>query len=511
MVVKFKTPPWEHQKKAVEEIVNNGRNYYALFFEQGTGKTKTVIDAYRNICMRDIVFHKCLVIAPLITIRQWKQEFLAFSNIAPENISVVDGMTKKDGTILKTVSLKLKKEQLQNKQARIFIINTELVANKTLWPLVEELGINFLIVDESHRFKTFNAKRTKILHRFIEQHSPKYRFILSGTPVTNSALDIWSQFYILNPNIFGRNFYSFRGKYFYDKNAGMPSHVHFPKFVPYEDTEDNLNSIIYHYGMRVLKDDVLDLPEFVRQRVDISFSPEQARIYRQMEKDAVAYFNEVDDIKLEESGKVVEVEESEVMSADLAITKLIRLQQIVSGVFVNDETKEVKTFLSNRTKVLKEMLEELLVNKETKIVVWTVWSPTYSIIEEVLKELKVEYAFITGKQSSEEKFKAVDDFQNGTCRVVVANQAAAGTGVNLTAGNYAIYFTRSFNLEHDLQSEARIHRGGQKKTCYRIDFVTPYTVDEQVLDALDEKRKLADRVVNKKLSFDEIKSMITKK
>ena len=517
----YKTPPWNHQKKDVDRIHKEHIKSFALFYDMGAGKTKTAIDIARSIYLRHDRLLKTLIICPIVVVENWKREFLTHSNVPAAAIQVVDGKSKPNGKKVKTAQLKLKLEQLNNSSASIFIINTESVGNKNLWPLIEAMGFEVLIVDESHRFKSPSATRTKALHRLTNQGQLEYRYILTGSPILQDALDLWSQFFILNPSILGYNYFSFRSQYFYDANASMPAHVHFPKFIPkdeayykklklpYNDDFATLNKIIYRHASRVMKDDVLDLPPFVTQKIEVEFTKEQSRIYEEMRKDLVATLDTKEELYTFEHNNFLDIAEAEVMSADLAIVKTLRLMQIAAGIFTNEDG-DVKEIKENRSKILKELLEEITANKENKVIVWSCFTPTYGVIEKVCEELGIKYTWLTGRQDKDEKQANVDQFNTDKdTQVIIANQGAGGTGVNLTASNYSIYYSRSFNLEHDIQSEARNYRGGQNRKVTRIDLVTPDTIDAAIVEALAKKKEGAENILEvKSLEREEILELI---
>jgi len=520
--MKYITSPWSHQKKDVDKIHKEHIQYYALFYDMGAGKTKAAIDISRSIYLRNDSLVKTLIICPIAVVSQWAEEYSVHSKVPPVAIQILDGMTKLNGKKLKTAQLKIKLEQLNNNKASIFIINTESVGNRNLWPLLLEMGFELLIVDESHRFKGYNAVRTKALHELTLQPTLKYRYILTGSPVLQDAGDLWSQFFILNPDILGRNFFTFRNKYFYDSNAGMPANVHFPNWIPkdanyyrklkipYEDVNDTLNKIIYNHATRVMKDDVLDLPPYISQTVDIEMGKEQARIYKEMRDDLVATLEEGTLENIADFDTVTDLDDSEVMSADLAIVKTLRLMQITAGIFTNEDG-EVTTLKSNLEAELKEMLLEICANKENKVIVWSIFKPTYNVIAKLCEDLNLKYVFYNGLQDKAEKDAAKKQFnEDPATQVIIANQAAGGTGLNLTSANYDIYYSWDFSLEKHLQSAARAYRGGQKRKYTSYKLVTKDTVAERSLTALEEKAANAEDIlkVKKEFSRSEILGLI---
>lgn len=444
----------------------------------------------------------------------WAREFTIHSYIPKSKVQVVDGTTKADGTKLKTMSLALKLKQLANPNASIFITNTDSIGNKNIFPVLLDMGFEFMAIDESHKFKSYKANRTKNLHKISSQAQLRYKFILTGSPVLQSALDLWSQFYILDPKILGANYFSFRAKYFYDKNADMPPHIHFANWIPkdkafykkfgmdYVDPNELLNGIIYKHANRVMKNDVLDLPERLYQRIDVSFNKEQGRIYNEMKTDLLSFLEDPtskkDMLELLESDEVIDLPES--MQANLAIVKTLRMQMIVNGIFTNAEG-EVIEIPCNKYNELEDFLETVLANPANKVIVWSVFSATYERIAKVVSKFTNEYTFLTGKQSYEEKIANVDYFNKGSARVIIANQGAGGTGINLTAANYDLYFSRGFNLEHDLQSEARAYRGGQTRNVTRVDLVINDSIDSDVLTALQAKKEVAEDILAPRKEF----------
>ena len=528
--MEYKLKPWAHQAKVINKVDIEKRDYFALFHDMGAGKTKSTSEILRVKCYDNQRLLRVLIICPVAVLANWKREILTHTHIEEKEIQIIDGMSavKPKDRVLKNSSKKRLAEQL-NSGKKIFIINTEKVGNASVWGSIIDFNPEFLIIDESHRFKDFLGKRVKALHKFLDTLKPRYRYILTGSPILNSQLDIWAQYYILNPDILGRNFYSFRSEYFYDANSGMPSNVHFPNWkvkdakyyksigqnLTEADTISKLNKIIYAHADRVMKSEVMDLPPITYQTLEVPLTKDQARVYKEMEEEAVAFINEnkIDFSKLDSvlNADIEDIDNA--MSADTALVRILRLQQVIAGSFITD-SGEVTPLNNNRYKVLKDTLSEILSNEENKVILWSVFASTYEPLAAVCEELGVDFTWLTGRQNTIEKQANIDRFNSDpNCRVIIANQGAGGTGVNLTASNYAVYFTRSYKLEHDLQSEARNHRGGQVRNVTRIDLVTPNTIDDGILEALEAKKKLAEDVleVRKEFTSKDILNLLLKK
>jgi SNF2 family DNA or RNA helicase len=181
--------------------------------------------------------------------------------------------------------------------------------------------------------------------------------------------------------------------------------------------------------------------------------------------------------------------------AQLAITKALRLQQIVTG-FATDEEGTTHRFENPRLAVLQEILEDLTPNH--KVIVWAAFRENYKMIARLCDELKIEWRALTGETPTKIRENVMEDFRKDpSVRVMIANQAAGGVGVNLVEASYSIYYSKSFRLEDDLQSEARNYRGGSEihDKVTRIDIVTPGTIDELINKTLETKNQVSDRIL----------------
>ena len=504
---KFKITPWSHQLKTIKEVEN--RNYFALFYEMGGGKTLVAVNIMRQKFTKHGRFLKTLILCPVIVKENWKREIEMNSHMV-DTVQVLEGAGKK------------RIKQLGTRNKHVFITNIESCNMKDLWDVILKFGFECLIVDESHRFKNPTGKRTTALLKLVDQPQIKYRFILTGSAILNSPLDIWAQMRILSPEILspvGKSFWAFRDAYFYNANKNKGPNVTWPAWTFIQGREDDLNSRIYSHAHRVLKDDVLDIPPMVYQEIPVELSVEQKKLYIQMKQDFIAFlenakssprkiqqarwkgFEHIE--KFSETYKEGEKIKGSVSVATLALTKALRLQQLVSGIFVSDEkvdpkkpNSKYKTFSidNKRNDVLKEILEDI--PKSEKVIIWAVFRDSYhQIYDLVLKTGRVS-VFLTGEQNYKEKNEAVDMFNNNEAiDVIIANPNAGGTGVNLTAASYMIYYSRNFSLEADIQSEARAHRGGQTKKVTRIDMVARGTIDQEILAALKKKMNMSEMIM----------------
>lgn len=467
--MKYKIEPWAHQKAAIETA--RGRSEFALFFEVGTGKTATLIHILREIFNAKGKLLNTLILCPPIVIENWRREWLANSEIKPSQLSCLSGSAKKRADAVRTAG-----------EPKIFITNYEALLMPDFVAALKFYGVDALVCDESHKLKDLKAKRTKVCVDLAA--GTKYRYILTGTPILNNPMDIFSQFKILDQGkTFGKNYFLFRSDYFFDKNAFMPREKHFPDWRPKPMSLDKMNALIATKSMRVKKEECLDLPPLIKEIRYVELTAEQERAYSEMKKDFISFV------------------QGRTCVATLALTKALRLMQIVSG-FVKvtpepGEGGEIIAFdTTPRLQALKELLEEITPNH--KVIIWAVFKENYRVIGKLLDDMDLQHVEVHGEYNTGEKQQAVDFFTNNPgCRVLLANPQAAGVGVNLIAASYAIYYSRNFSLEHDLQSEARNYRGGSEvhAKITRIDLVAKGTIDELVTKRLAEKQAIGEKMI----------------
>jgi len=468
-------PLWNHQLEAIRRAETE--RDLGLLFEMGTGKTRTVIEIVRRKFAAKGALRRTLILCPAIIRDNWKHEFKMYSKISQRDIVVL-----KDSCV-KRVAMFTEAVGIHTSEPKIIITNYEALEMDDLFQLLIRWRPEILICDESQRLKNHKSKRAK--KTAVLADLALHRYILTGTPILNTPADLYMQFRILDKGeTFGKNFYGFQGEYFKDENAGFKSKQnYFPKWVPRTETFPKLQDKIKTKSLRVLSKDCQDLPPLVRQQVEVEMSPEQRRIYKEMFNDFVAFIDKNN-------------EQSPAVVAQLALTKSLRLQQIVSGFAVDENGKFHRFSDVPRLKALAELLEDIAPND--KVIVWAGFKENYRMIAELCEKLGLVYKEIHGDISDAQKQMNMRDFrEDPAVRVMIANQSAGGVGVNLVEARYAIYYSKGFRLEDDLQSEKRNHRQGSQmhEKIVRIDLVCPGTIDELVNEALANKQNISERIL----------------
>ena len=469
MLEKFcKTKPFEHQLKALQ--LGHNQKLYAYFMEMGTGKTKVAIDN-ANYLYEQKEINDVIVIAPNSVYTNWEKEILVHSKNKP------------DIFIWKQHNLnKLKKYQY--KKFFFLLMNVESLSRtdgtgaKFLKQHLINRGKNtLLIIDESTTIKNKGAQRTKVLCN-LGQYA-KYRRILTGSPVTKSPLDLYTQCEFLSKECLGfTSYYTFRNRYAIMKEIFVNGYAQkFPiKYINIPELEQKLKG----FSFRCTKKECLDLPDKVMTTRYIEMSAEQQKIYNKLKKEARAI-----------------IEDKEVSFSN-KLTEIIKLHQVTCG-FTKTNEGEVISFGSNKKLAeLKSILEET----SEKSIIWANYIFNIKEITKMLEETygKESVVSLYGEVSIEDRASAVRKFQEDPrCRFLVGNPSVGGYGLTLTAAGNVIYFSNSYNLEHREQSEDRAHRIGQEKFVNYIDLVVPKTIDELILKSLKSKKALSKEILGDNL------------
>ena len=450
---------WAHQEKAVE--LAKKHTGFALFHEMGTGKTKTSVTLLESIFKKEHEILPTLIIAPLSTLEGWRKE-LSASSLLGSQFHIMSGSTTP--TRVKRACL----DKAKGKQ--IFVFNTDSVSVRLFQRFYrEELKPEVLIVDESHLFKTHNSERTKNLSTLSA--GIKYRYILTGSPMTRSEQDYWSQINIVAPGKFPTAFHTFKKRFFYDANTSMPKHVHFPDWRIQPEKVEEFHKTIASVSHTVKKDEVLDLPPLVKMTEHVELTPEQKKHYQSLEQD---FFTAIEP-------------SDELVTADVVLTKLLRLRQLCCGVLRTDVGTDCLVN-TQKTVVLKRLVQEIIASGN-KVIIWTPFLATLRPITRLIEEIGERYIMITGGQALDNRKELISAFQRNT-NICVATPKAAGTGTDgLQVASYMIYFGLDYNWGEDAQSEARAYRGGseQHEKVTRIDLITRGTIEEEVQQALNDK------------------------
>ena len=462
---KYKTEPFKHQRQSLIEGAEP--HNFAYFMEMGTGKTKVAIDnaAYLYQAQKiDYVF----VIAPNSVYQNWKKEIDIH---CPEETNIYIWKVSKDKIF-----------KMDPNKLTFVLMNVEALSHssgkKWLESKLQKHGMrSMIILDESTSIKNLKASRTKAIIKIGQL--ARFKRILTGSPITKSPLDLFSQCAFLDKKLLGyENFTVFKSKYavMYSIERGGYS-IQIPKYyVNLEELEFKLKNFSY----RVRKKDCLDLPEkmYVQRYVDMP--EEQRQAYDRLKITAMT------------------IMQDEEVSYNNKLTELLKLQQVTNGFVKTDEGNIVDFKTNAKLKELMSIIEET----QDKCIIWANYVHNIESIKSKLAETYGTDSVVSiyGKDSVEDRNQAVENFQNkDEYRFLVGNPTVGGYGLTLTAAKYVIYFSNSYNLEVRQQSEDRAHRIGQKSQVTYIDIICRDTIDQMVLHNLENKIELCAKTLGEQV------------
>ena len=478
MDYRFKTKPFKHQLKALEESWN--RQVWAWFMEMGTGKTKVCIDNIAILYDKGKI-DRALVIAPNGIKRNWRRELsVHMADHVNYRVAVWSSSPKKKEKD------ELEQLSVMSDDLSILIMNIEALSTPRGVDFARSFifsGSCFMVVDESTTIKNHAARRTKNIMKIA--NLAKYRRIMTGSPVTKSPLDLYSQIQFLGGWFLEQtNYYAFRARYAIVQQRNVGSHS-FQHVMGYQRL-DELTAILREFSTRILKEDCLDLPDKLYTKRVVSMTPEQLKAYVEMKKQAMTFF------------------EDNPMTAASVLTQMTRLHQIVCG-HVKTDDGQVRTLKNNRIKELLQVLEET----DGKVIIWAVFRHDIQTIE---KEIANEYGKETvasyyGDTKDSVRQSIVDSFMysNSDLRFFIGNPKTGGYGLTLTCSHTVVYYSNDYSLEVRMQSEDRAHRIGQKDKVTYVDLMTEGTIDEKIVNSLNNKIDLASQVMGedpKKILFN---------
>ena len=470
--LKYKLKPFDHQIDALE--YGWDRPEFALFMEMGTGKSKVLIDNMAMLYLEGQI-NFALVIAPKGVYRNWVAKEI------PEHMS--DDIPYR---VIRWVSGPNKKQQEEMRSVKdkfdgltIFVMNVEayssLKGQKAGQWMAGALGARGMIaIDESTTIKNHKAKRTKSLMKIAAGF--KYRRLLTGSPITKSPMDIYSQCEFLRPGLLGfESYYAFQGRYAVVQRRKM-GQAAFQQIVGFRNL-DELTRRIDMFSFRVLKKDCLDLPDKIYTARYVGMTPDQFQMYEQIRRHAM-----------------VLLDSGEMSTAPAVITQMLRLQQIMSGHLKTDDG-DMLYFPSKRMDALEEIINE----HDGKAIIWSRFRYDIQQITETLNKKFGQGCAVSyyGDTSDDDRAAAVLNFQNPShpLKFFVGNPATAGYGLTLTEANLVVYYANDFNLETRIQSEDRAHRIGQKNNVTYIDLICEGSIDERIVKALRAKIDIGAKVL----------------
>ncbi len=433
---------YPHQEQIIKAAYH--KRAFAIFADCGLGKTACAIKLVESYqpC-------KALVIAPNTILENWANEVAKWSNLRAVILQ---------GTRTKRVQL------LDKPDIDVYIINYE--ALRLFEAELTAMKFDMIIADELQKLKGHKTLQSKAAFRLAQ--GIQYRLGMTGTPITNSPIDLFAEYRFLNPNIFGYSFYRFRARY-----AVMGGYMskEIKAYINLDELKDKVHSI----AITVKKEDCLSLPEKIYQVHRIDLHEEQRRVYKQL---ATEFISDI-------QGKTV--------TAPYVLTRLLRLSQCTAGFCKTEEHEEINFDTNPKLKLLRELIEDL--PKEDKAVVFCRFLKEIRNLERLCEEANWPYTSVYGE--TKDRQTRIDWFNTTPeAKIFIGQVETAGIGINLQSAHYCVFLSNSYSHGSRIQCEERLHRIGQGSNVTYIDILAAKTIDETILNCLKEKKDLAEEIVN---------------
>lgn len=483
---------FEHQTEGLKALIAND-GVYALLWEPGTGKTKTVIDYLCWLATAARSEVRVLVVCPKVVTDSWVSQTYEFANVEAYADVLCGSINDKAALLANSGPAKIGALP-QEPRIAMSIINLETLSSRRqvsktssklhsdlLLDAVKKYSPHVLVVDESHRIKGKSSNASRLMGRLVPH--VKRRILLTGTPMPHSPLDVWSQWRVLDPTVFSTNGKSWSFGQFQQHYAIMGGYM--GKEIKGFQYLDDLERRMGGSSMVKLKADCLDLPPTTDIMRPFSLSPAEDRAYRKLLSDLL-----------------IQLDNGEFMSTPSRITQMLRLRQIVSGYVKADGAEDYTYIGDSRLIAATELLEDLMAT-ESRVVVFAWGRPEVDrLVEKINKSTSLygaHAAAITGQTSDGERLRLRKNFANIELKdkqILICQWRTVSLGINeFVAASHAVFLSLSQQRDDLIQGKARLDRQGQTKPCTFWFVQCPGTVDEVIMKAHQNRTDLEDALL----------------
>lgn len=445
--------PWAHQIRGYAACMRAIRTFGACLLAAEMGVGKTLIATMLSL---GVGSRRTLVVCPLRVIGSWRVQLAQYLG---DDFLLTQLDDKK--SVAKRMEVLRNDLQLAETTGRrhYVVINYDSYWREPIDDFLVRLQWGAIIYDESHKIKSPGGHASRMAARLLR--SSKARILATGTPMAHSPLDAYGQFRAAAPQVLGTSFAAFRQRYAIWAGPNKRIRVGFQNI-------DELEAKIAPLTWRATKEEVLpDLPEQMDIEYETELSPQAATIYRGMEKAMTA-----------------EIAGGTITAANV-LTKLLRLQQITGGA-VPDDDGRYHHVCDSKQKLLADVIEDL---GDRPFVVFCRFRSDIDAAHAACKAAGVEARELSGR------FNQLEDWQAGGGQAIIVQMQSGSVGITLVRASVAIYYSLSTSLAEWDQSQARIHRPGQKNACTFVYLTVKGTVDQKILKALRGRQEVIEAIM----------------
>lgn len=454
-----KTLPRPYQLEALKRAFeSNGR--YGLFLEPRTGKTKVAVD-FIGALWQNRKIKRVLVVCQLSGHSVWEDELQKHCAV-PYTLKALPRGTAAKKAVLGSVR--------RHSDLLIVMVNYE-----STWRIEKQLmrfKPDVIIFDEGHKIKNRSTKQARCAHRLVDELDP-YRLLLTGTPIANKPLDVFSQYWCIDVSVFGKVWSRFSQRY-------ASFHGFYNKEVKYKNLPD-LRRRARSRATVLTKEECLTLPPISYEPVYVELKKKSADTYRAMANDFI-----------------IQLSEEVYASAAIKLTQMLRLSQITGG-FVKTELGYNQQVGSEKLERLEDLLDDLT-NADEKVVVFARFRWEIDCIEEICKRNKWPSFKYYGPVKGE-RMRYPQEFQKSKEACVFIAQTQTGSlSIDLDSAAYCIYYSMDYNLVNWTQSHDRL-LANQKRPVTYMYLLARKTIDEEVWATLQAKKEVSTLLHNNSRFF----------
>lgn len=450
----FKTKPDPHQLAALKQALNHRK--YGIFFQQRVGKTKVAIDFCGCTFLKD--FHrKVLIVCPLSVRREWMAQL-------EEHLPIDYAAYLYPKTADKRHDLLLHTEDATG--LTFIIVNYDILANDVGYFM--KWDADTIIFDESHLIGHYNSHRSKAAAKLGS--FARNVLLLTGTPIPKKWYHIFGQFRAMDSRIFGTSYPKFLAKW------GIKGGYMGKEVVGCTDY-DALSKIISQHSVRVLRKDVFDEPNVETVVLPVELSSKARTTYNALKKQFVA--------ELEGSTGTV--------TADLAITRIMRLQQLCGGFITTDDGLTV-CISDDKLEVLKDLVETKLAGDEQVVIFYRFTAEGEAIYDTLSGLTSKPIGRICGSVSEVDRKTYRDLFQAGKSEIMLVQIATGAMGISLDRAHINIFYSLDFSLSNFLQAKDRVMGRNQHEDVTNYLLAVEGTVDTKIMKTLKNDEDVASKI-----------------
>lgn len=449
----FKTKPDPHQMAALKRALDKRR--YGIFFQQRVGKTKVAID-FCGATLAKEWSNKVMIVCPLSVRTEWITQLKEHYPYA-HNAYLYPSDKKK--------RYKLLDDTLHTSDPVFIIINYDILSND-IGELIQ-WNPDTVVFDESHMIGRHNSHRSKAAAKLGK--AAKNVLLLTGTPIPKKWYHIYGQFRAMDEKIFGKSYFKFINKW------GIKGGYMGKEIVGCSDME-GISEVIAEHSIRVLRTDVFDEPKIENVLIPVDLSSKARSMYDELRKSFI-----------------LELSAKDVVVADLAITRLMRLQQLCGG-FVKTVDDEIIQVSEDKLDVLVDLVRTKYEGDEQVVIFHRYRAEGAEIVNRLSKFCKV--VEMNGSVCEADRRKARDKFQAGEVDAIVIQISTGAMGITLDRAHINIFYSLDFSLSNFQQARDRVMGRNQKSDVTNYFIAASKTVDEKVMRTLKNDEDVASKIAD---------------